>query len=169
MPTYTLIGSNTVGSGGAASVTFSSIPATYTDLVVKLSARTTRAYLEDSVFLRFNSDSASNYVRRNIYSDGATVASGGGSYTSIDFYVCGDTATASTFGNAEIYIPNYTGANYKSVSFDGVTENNATTALSLLEAGIWNSTSAITSISLTPNAGTFKQYSTFTLYGISNA
>jgi len=169
MPTYTFIASNTVGSGGAASVTFSSIPATYTDLIIKISARTTRSAIEDSIFLRFNGDSASNYVRKNIYGDGTSIVSGDGAYNSIDFYACGDTATANTFGNAEIIIPSYASANNKSLSIDGVTENNATSTTTLFKSGIWNNTSAITTISFTPNVGTFKQYSTFTLYGISNA
>jgi hypothetical protein len=166
--TYTLLETITVGAAGASSVTFNSIPQTgYTDLVVKMSARTTRAYLEDSVFMRFNGDSGSNYVRKILYGDGASVLSGGGSYTSVDFYVCGDTATTNTFGNSEITIPNYRSANYKAVSLDQVTENNATTAIMTAQAGSWNNTAAITSISFTPNAGTFKQYSTFSLYGVA--
>jgi len=166
--TYTLLETITVGAAGATSVTFNSIPQTgYTDLVLKVSARTTRAYLEDSALMRFNGDSGSNYTKKILYADGATPASGGGTSTNLDFYVCGDTATASTFGNTEITIPNYRSSNYKSVSIDAVTENNATTALTWLEAGSWNNTAAITTISLTPNSGTYKQYSTFSLYGVS--
>jgi hypothetical protein len=168
MPSYVLLEKITVGAAGASSVTFSGIPQTgYTDLVVKMSARTTRGYLEDSALMRFNGDSGSNYARKNLYGDGATAGSYGGTYTNIDFFINGGTATASTFGNAEIYISNYTSANYKSVSVDGVTENNATTALALLGAGVWNSTAAITSISITPNSNPFVQYSTFYLYGVA--
>ena len=77
-------------------------------------------------------------------------------------------ATASTFGNAEIYIPNYASSNNKSVSADFVSETNAADAIFGLTAGLWANTSAITSIKLTP-AAAFAQYSTATLYGIKNS
>ena len=74
--------------------------------------------------------------------------------------------TASTFGNAELYIPNYTSSNNKSFSADSVTENNATAAYSQLIAGLWSNVTAITSLSLAPSSGTFVQHSTATLYGV---
>jgi hypothetical protein len=79
-------------------------------------------------------------------------------------------ATSNTFGNTSVYIPNYAGSNFKSISIDGVTENNATAALQFFNAGLFKSTSAITSISLTAyNFASYVQYSTADLYGISNA
>jgi hypothetical protein len=78
-------------------------------------------------------------------------------------------ATASTFGNFEIYLPNYAGSNNKSVSSDSVAENNATEAYTNLRALLWSSTAAINAIKFTLGAGNFAQYSTATLYGISNA
>ena len=81
-----------------------------------------------------------------------------------------DTSTANTFGNAELYIPNYAGSNYKSVSIDTVTENNATSAYAEIEAALWANTAAISSITCTLAFGTlFMQYSTATLYGISKS
>jgi hypothetical protein len=80
--------------------------------------------------------------------------------------------TASTFSNCEIYIPNYTGSSQKSISSDIVTENNATSALAVLTAGLWLSTSAVTAIQLRPyvqGGGNFAEHSTFTLYGINNS
>jgi hypothetical protein len=74
--------------------------------------------------------------------------------------------TSNTFSNTEIYIPNYTSNNYKSVSTDSVMENNATEAYANLNAILWSNTSAINSITLTPSAGNFAQYSEFTLYGV---
>ena len=78
----------------------------------------------------------------------------------------GSTATASVFGNAEMYIPNYTSANYKSIICDAVTENNATESYQDLYANLWRNTAAITSISFFPGGSLFTQYSTFSLYGV---
>jgi hypothetical protein len=81
----------------------------------------------------------------------------------------GNGATASTFGNGEVYIPNYAGSTNKSMSADGVSENNGTEAYTDLIANLWSNTSAITSILLYPDSGTWQQYSTATLYGIKNS
>ena len=82
----------------------------------------------------------------------------------------GANATANTFGNSEIYIPNYTGSNYKSISADSVSENNASAAYANLFAGLWSNTAAINQITLIPGASAnFAQYSTATLYGILKA
>lgn len=168
-PTYFLIASNTVGSGGAASVTFSSIPTTYTDLIIKISSRTNRAAIEDLTYLRFNGDAGGNYNGKQIYLDGPGANSSGGADYGITFYANGNTTTANTFSNAEVVVPSYRSASNKLASVDAVTENNGTYVTDVLRSGIWNNTAAITSISLTPNFGTFVQNSTFTLYGISNA
>ena len=85
-------------------------------------------------------------------------------------FIEGTDSTANTFANGEFYIPNYAGSTNKSVSADGVTENNATAARATLTAGLWSNTAAINQITLLPIAGgTFAQYSTATLYGISNS
>ena len=80
-------------------------------------------------------------------------------------------ATANTFGNHIIYIPNAFGSSYKSVSIDAVSETNATTAYSNIVAGLWSNSAAITSVALTePNGGSnFATNSTAYLYGVSNA
>jgi len=169
--TYTLIASNTVGSGGVSSVTFSSIPATYTDLLVKLSGRCTTGTTRN-LYMNLNSDTGSNYPFRFLYGNGSSA--GSSNSTSEGFsdvawvgYLGGSTITASTFGNVEIYIPNYAGATYKSISSDSVYENNATAAYASMHAAIWNSTSAITSLTLKANSGNLAEFSTATLYGIS--
>jgi hypothetical protein len=79
------------------------------------------------------------------------------------------TSTANTFGNVAIYIPNYTSSNNKSISVDGVGENNATTAFADLYAGLWANSSAITSITLYNIISDFAEFSTATLYGIKNS
>ena len=146
---------------------FTSIPATYTDLVVKVSARDDRALTVDGVLISFNG-STSNFTNKYLDGDGASTSSG--TIARLTANAPGATATGSVFGNGEIYIPNYASSNYKSFSGDSVTENNATAALAGLFANLWSDTAAITSITLTPSNGTlFDQYSTAYLYGISNA
>jgi hypothetical protein len=172
--TYEAIATTTVGSGGAANIEFTSIPAIYTDLCILTSLRSNRAtVVYDTGRIRFNSDSGNNYTAsRRLYGDGSSAFSDAPAITNSGLFEMptASGATASTFGNIQIYIPNYTSSNYKSYSNDGVSENNAATAFTTLIAGLWNSTSAITSITLTPFAGTlWSQYSTATLYGIKNS
>jgi len=172
--TYTLIASNTL-STSAASVTFSSIPATYTDLVLKMSSRFD--VVNTGARLRFNSDSAANYSWRRIEGDGANVASNsnttyGSPYNTFiyTFPIEFSTQTSNTFNNLEIYVPNYAGSNNKPLSLNGVNENNATTAYSGLIAGLWSNSAAINSLSFTcDGTGNFVSGSTFWLYGIKNS
>ena len=172
MATYKLINSVTVGAGGAANIEFTSIPATYTDLVLKMSARFTQSGSGTLIEVTFN-NSGTSYTNRRLYSNGS--AAGTDSYGTAFITTTPATEggwTASTFGNGELYIPNYTSSNNKSVSSDYVTENNATIALSGFTGSLWSNSSAITSIKLTGETGsnlTFVQYSTAYLYGISNA
>ena len=167
--TFIKIASVTVGSGGASSIDFTSIPSTYTDLVVKYSIRTTSANQIDYLKCEFNG-STTSYTERVLYGYGTTVgsASNSGSYDNI---INGGANTASTFSNGEIYVPNYAGSNYKSFSSDSVAESNTTSNnMLMLAAELWSNTSAITSIKLSDlSSGTIAQYSTATLYGIKNS
>jgi hypothetical protein len=169
--TFIKIASVTVGSGGASSVTFSSIPSTYTDLCLKVSLRSNASAVYDYIKLTFNNNTGSVYSLRNIRGNGATVVSQSLSTTFIEVeMVNGNTATASTFSNTEIYVPNYAGSNNKSVSIDSVQETNATTAYAALTAALFSSSSAISSIELKPSSGSlWQQYSTATLYGINKS
>jgi len=170
-PTMTLIASNTVGSGGTASVTFSSIPQTYTDLKLVYSTREANSGTISQVYARFNGDSSSIYTGKRLfgYSGSASSASDSTSYFALG-WTAGNTTTANTFGNGEIYIPNYTSSNYKSVSGELVGEDNsANTVVDLFGAYLYSSTSAITSIFFGGLDGNFMQYSTFYLYGISSS
>ena len=166
MATYTLINSVTVGSGGSATMTFSSIPSTYTDLCLKISARAD--YSGDYIAFRLNPNgSTSNATSRIIYGTGSSTAS----FTDTIIYAntTAATATSNTFGSSEFYIPNYTSSSFKSISYDGVTENNATSVLTLFSASLWSDTTAISSLTISTTTGNFAQYSTAYLYGISNA
>jgi hypothetical protein len=157
--TYVLIASNTVGSGGTATVTFSAIPSTYTDLLVKVSARDTTDNLP--VTVSFNGSAIDS--GKTIKGNGAGAFSG----SETVFWITPSSATANTFGNADLYIPNYVGSTAKSMSIDAVTENNGATAYQFLSADLENGTSAITSIALAATT-LFAEYSTFYLYGIKN-
>jgi len=161
-------------TGSQSSIDFTSIPATYTDLCIKYSARTDRANTNSDIYLQFNGVTTATYSFKRIYGNGtATAASDGLTNNATGGFAGtadGASATASTFGNCEVYIPNYAGSTAKSWSVDGVNENNATSALAALYVGSWSGTAAITSISLKDyNAANFVQYSTATLYGISKS
>jgi len=162
--TYSKLAETTVGAGGTSTITFSNIPQNYTDLKVVVSARTDRASVQDIMLLSFNGSTAS-FSARYLEGNGSST----GSYTDQPRgfgNASGANATASTFGNTELYIPNYTSSSNKSWSGDGVNETNATAAFSSLFAGLWSNTAAITSITLTGNSSNFTQYTTATLYGI---
>ena len=170
MATYRLIETATVGSGGAASIAFTSIPQTYTDLMMVMSIRTNRASVADYAAVSFNS-STSSFSLRLLIGDGSTTSSN--SYTTspdsrIVGQAVGNSSTASVFSNGSLYIPNYASSNYKSYSFDAARENNTSGNEMSLGAGLWSDTAAITSIAITSwGSATLLQYSSASLYGIS--
>ena len=163
---YNLISSVTVGSGGAAYVEFTSIPQTYTDLNIVISGRNTSS--GDWFSMNFNG-STSTFTGKQIFAN----ASAAYSYSKTDNNEYGvipnSSTTANTFGSTSLYIPNYTSSNNKSFSIDSVTENNGATAYAVFTAGLWSTSSAITSVRLTISANTFTEHTTAYLYGISNA
>ena len=164
--TMKLIASTTVGSGGQASITFSNIPQEgFTDLLLVFSLRVTNDL--DNFELRFNNSTA-NFSLRTLIGNGISASSGSRTDSVIQSTVTGSSTTASTFGNSQIYIPNYRSSAAKSFSVDGVTENNGTSAFQGIIAGLWNNTAAITSIGMfARNSGSFVQHSTASLYGIT--
>jgi hypothetical protein len=169
--TFVALATVTVGSGGAANIEFTSIPATYTDLLVKFSLRTPGTGNYANNRFSFNS-STTSYSSKLLYGVGSAAGSISNSVTNaIDFsaYSVENGATSNTFSNGELYLPNYAGSNNKSVSIDTVGENNSTETITALTAGLWTNTSAITSIKITAGQSTFNQYSTATLYGIKNS
>jgi hypothetical protein len=165
--THKLIQTVTVGAGGAASVEFTSIPGTYTDLVLISSLRSVNGANDLLMTLAFNG-STSNFTSRYLYGNapGGTGVSGSNSY--FHGNVNGAGSTASIFTSTSLYIPNYTGSTNKSYSLDNTMENNSTASYPFLVAGLWSQTAAITSITIT-NASNFAQYSSASLYGISKS
>lgn len=162
-PNMEAIQTITVGAGGAASIEFINIPQTYTDLHLLVSIRE-ESSTASVAFIKFNNATA-NRSERYLQGNGSSAVSGTTSV--LQFIACQPSDTANTFGNASIYIPNYTSSNFKSVSSDSVSENNATGAFIRLVAGLWSDTSAINQITITTDTGDVAQYSSATLYGVT--
>jgi hypothetical protein len=170
--TYTLIKGETL-AGSQASYTFSAIPSTYTDLCIKYSLRGSDSLTQSNLRISFNSD-VTGYGTTNLNGDGSAAASQRSTSAANMSHRAGMDAagaTASTFANGEIYIPNYAGSTAKPVSFfSGQETNAATTAYVSATAGLSTvTTAAITSIILTPSVGNFLTDSSFYLYGIKNS
>ncbi len=169
--TFVKIASATVGSGGAATIDFNSIPTTYTDLQVMVSLRKTTTGSSD-LRVYFNG-TTSGYYYRHLKGTGSTVLAGGAtnsSYYYVEDTMPGTDYTANTFNNGIIYIYNYNSSTIrKAVLGDVVSENNATAAFASISGSYWDNTSAITSITIASGTGNLAQYSTATLYGIKAA
>jgi len=167
--TFVKISTVTVGSGGAATIDFTSIPQTYTVFKVVISVKTSGSGTAGSNALYFQINGAiTNRTHKVIYGTGSAAAS----YAPTNPYagaMASAGVTASVFSSHEVYIPNYTSANNKSYSVDSVSEDNVTGCELDLTAGLWSQTTAISSLSFYPSAGSFVQYSTATLYGIKSS
>jgi len=165
--TYMAIATVTVGSGGAANIEFTSIPATYTDLALSISARNTNNDGSDNMFISLNG-SSSDFSGRFLFTNTNGIISSGTDTTAAGAYNGGNT-TANTFSNVFLYFPNYAGSTNKSFSVDSVAENNGTASNLYFDAKLRSNTAAITSMAFTCTSGNFAQYSTATLYGIKNS
>lgn len=161
--TMKLVSTVTVGSSGAASIQFTNIPQTGTDLLVIYSLRVDGSGSNgENISLGING-SYSGFTGREIEGYGSGVGSNTRNST-WGGYANGN-ATANTFNNGQIYFPNYTSSIAKSHSIDVVTENDATQAYQYIAARSWSGTSAITSLSL--EIGWFAPNSTASLYTIT--
>jgi len=161
--TYEPIATTTF-AGGTASATFSSIPATYTDLVMVSFLRA--GSTNSSYVLRFNSDSGSNYSNTVLYGDGTSPGSNRySSQTSAYLTYYGFPTTASTFGTIITDFQNYSNTTTNK-TFIGRSQNSNSGTDAVV--GLWRSTAAINSITI--YAGdTFASGSVVTLYGIKAA
>ena len=169
--TYDLIASVTVGSGGASSIDFTSIPSTYTDLELKLSFRFSTNDVDTT--MKFNNSGVAEYYWAYLrFNPAVGIAGGNSSAQTSDSYAMFSEAssyTASTFGSASMYIPNYSVSSNKTYIINSATENISSDAWGQLHNGAWRNTAAINQITFTNAAGNIAQYSTAYLYGISNA
>lgn len=164
---YEAIATVTVGSGGAATMSFTSIPSTYTDLVVHVSARSVRAQTQDGMNMKFNTSSTSFSGRQFAYLNTATYT---GTVTRGVASIPAANATASAFGNAYIYISNYTSSRYKRYMVDNVRPNNSASVFEVsFYSTTWANTAAINGISFDNDNANFAEFSTATLYGIKNS
>lgn len=166
---YFPIQSYVVPSGGAASVTFSSIPSTYTHLQIRGIARSTLAASGAGFAMQVNSDTGSNYAAHNLLGDGASPQSN--AYTSNTYmypstYMPAASATASIFGSAIIDIFDYANTNkYKTMRSLYGSDLNGSGQVGIASS-VWMNTNAITSIKLYFTSSNLAQYSSFALYGV---
>lgn len=180
--TYVKLGSITVGQEGTTSMQFTNIPQNYTDLIVKVSPRGMSYWLND-MRIRFNNSNTAGteYDSRWLVNNYGTVATSNYmNTTGINLYypVPGQSYIMSerTFGNFEIYIPNYSGNTFKPISCDWTGENGSSYSVYTYQgiiAGTWENTSAITSIQLDAAIAwtgfRLNTFTTATLYGISKS
>lgn len=163
------IATTTVGAGGAATITFSSIPSTYKHLQVRALAKTNRVDYNDEAIIRFNSDSSALYTYHELVGVGAgTAAFGEANLTGTPaFLTAGSYLSTNVFGISILDILDYANTNkFKTVRNLGGTDSNGGGRVAL-QSGAWRSTTAISSITLVPKNGTlFSEYSSFALYGI---
>jgi hypothetical protein len=171
--TYTIIGQNTLSSN-ASSVTFSSIPSTYEDLVLKTCTRDTYSGTVDAL-MYVSLNSATNQFTDTFFSfRGPSSATSRNSTTGnigVELYgSTGANATTDCFGNMEFYIPNYAGSLIKIGSSFGTPETNTASFNfgGAIVAGTSNVTSAINQIVIRPSIS-FLSGSSFYLYGIKNS
>ena len=151
----------TVGSGGAASITFSAIAQDFTDLLLLFSLRADANNVDGEILVNGSAGTA-----RRLYGSGGGVASD--APARITYLTTPSAATANTFGNGSAYFPNYTLAVAHSVSIDSVGENNGATAFQNLSGNLTTSTAAITSITIQGIAGVgLAEFSSASLYGIT--
>jgi hypothetical protein len=168
---YDSIATTTV-STAVSSITFSSIPATYTHLQIRITGRGGRALFLDNPVFKFNGDTTtSNYYQHAIYGDGSTVTAGGsGTDYILAYSLAGNNAGSNVFGAMVVDILDYANTSKnKTVRYLGGVDNNGQGIIGF-GSGAWFSTNAINSIGITLSTGeSFQQYSSFALYGIKGA
>jgi hypothetical protein len=167
---YDSIATVTVGSGGSSSISFTSIPSTYTHLQLRINGRDNRGVYRDFFAINFNGDTGNNYAGHSLGGNGSSASAGG--YSTFNEIQCGWVAGASAnnangFGVSVTDILDYTNTN-KNTTVRGLGgyDDNGQGDIQLF-SGLWMNTAAITQISVTPGSGTsFSEYSSFALYGI---
>ena len=172
---YESIATVTVGSGGSATVTFSSIPATYTHVQIRAITRNSygSTVTTGNGTVRFNSDTGNNYALHQLRGTGAAASATAISSTSVmyGFSDIGGTSVTNFFGAGIMDILDYSNTNkYKTIRVLTGSDGNTTNDDWLyLASGLWQNTNAITTITLASSSGNYAQYSQFALYGIKGA
>ena len=163
--TMSLVSTVTVGSGGASSIQWTSIPQSGKDLLILLSARAASSALRNDVGVSFNGVTT-NRTYRSLYGNGTNVFGSNGGQISTFAGATAANATASVFSSVSIYISNYSDIVLKTLSLEAVTEDINNEGWQEVLAGSWQG-GAINQVTLTPTGSTFVQYSTASLYIIS--
>lgn len=166
----------TVGAGGSSSISFTSIPSAYEHLQIRAIGRTNRSATggDYSLVVINNDASASNYSMHQLLGNGVSVLVGGYPQTFAGALISRWAAASdgsNMFGVAIIDILDYANTNkYKTIRSLGALDTNSANCQINLESNLWMNTSAITSLTINPGAGTsWSQYSSFALYGIKRA
>jgi hypothetical protein len=164
--TFSPIATTTLGSA-ASSITFSSIPGTYTDLRLVLVGSRSASGSSD-IFLRFNADTGTTYSQTILYGDGSAAASARDtSATKINMTYFGvGLTTGLRFYTADIF--SYAGSTYKTVLLESNEDANGSGYVGR-RVGLWSSTSAINQVGLSLSSGNFATNTVATLYGILKA
>lgn len=167
-----LIAHTTVGAGGSADITLSSIPSTYDDLWLVASLRQSTTNVNGDVWLEFNSDTGSNYSSDFLNgTNNAVSATNQSSQTKMFIRDSNADSTTypSTFTSFGIYIPRYSNSSYeKQIIIDKARPSTSASVFDVsIGAGLWRNTAAINAIKIIDERGTFVQYSSVSLYGIT--
>jgi hypothetical protein len=165
---YFSIATVNVGSGGSSTITFSSIPQTYTHLQLRMIGRTSDAAQSATVIMKFNGDTtvSGHYAVHLIGGNGSSASAYGSSGDVPQAVFPAGNESANVFGAAVWDILDYTNTNKNKVTRNLSGFDNNGDGIIRFSSGLWLNTSAITQIDITPNASSFNQYSTFALYGV---
>jgi len=156
-----------VGSGGAASIEFTSIPDTGSHAVIKFAGRYSNL-ASSQIQITINGDTTtSNYTYQLLRGSSTTVSSQSSSNTTYGATMNENGDTANTYSNVELFFSNYASSQIKNWQMDGVRSQNAAAQTIHLVAYKWNNTDPITSIKFASTSGNLAQYSTASLYTIS--
>ena len=169
---YESIQTVTVGSGGSATIDFTSIPSTYKHLQIRGIAITSVATYWAVGNVKLNNDAAGNYSFHSLFGTGSTTgtfAQAGASYFEIQYGIAGNSNTSGIFGASIIDILDYSNTTtYKTIrNLNGRELNGGGSEDRIgLSSASWRSTSAVNQITISAASGSFQQYSSFALYGI---
>lgn len=165
---YESIATITVGAGGSASITFSSIPSTYKHLQIRVLARGTTSASSQEQYITFNGTSTNYYSAHILYGNGTSALATVSTYTTVNLMprLIAASSTASTFTSYITDILDYQNTNKNKVirSLGGF-DANGSGEIDFM-SGLWMNTAAISSINIRPSVDNFAQYSSFALYGI---
>jgi hypothetical protein len=161
---YESIQTFTAGSGGSATITFSSIAATYKHLQLRFIAAGTSL---PALYININSDFAGNYTRHRLQGNGTTASADGNTpITEVRIFGSPGLPAASTFAAGIVDILDYSNTNkYKTVRALAGVDNNGSGNIELMSS-LWQNTAAITTLTIAASSGNLSQYSSFALYGI---